>query len=415
MYKRQVFADDGALLSGLTREQALDLARPFAAEAGSRPRYEGLLTDADQWTFGARRLLPLHRVALGDAAGTDLYLSDRAGEPAMKTTRAGRLWGYLGAVPHWLYFTPLRRHSTLWTQSILVVSVAGCLTCLSGLVWGLWRLARSRRYRFPDAPSRSPYAGLMRWHHYAGLAFGCVTFTWVFSGLLSMNPGDWSPDTAPTAAQQEAVAGGPLDLSALTLERLRAAAETLGASSAPRELEVVPFAGELHLLAVRTAATDERLVPLSTSNREVFAGFDRGRMAAAAQRAMPDSTIDEEAWLDEYDAYYYDRSRRLPLPVLRVRYRDVLATWLYLDPRRGAIVHKEERRSRLNRWLYHGLHSLDFPILYYRRPLWDVVVVALSAGGLLLSGSAILPAARRLRRRLRQTLDGKKPPLDERP
>ena len=36
-----------------------------------------------------------------------------------------------------------------------------------------------------------------------------------------------------------------------------------------------------------------------------------------------------------------------------------------------------ERASRWNRWLYHGFHSLDFPFLYYKRPLWDIVVILL--------------------------------------
>jgi len=104
------------------------------------------------------------------------------------------------------------------------------------------------------------------------------------------------------------------------------------------------------------------------------------------------------SWLDDYDAYYYDRARRLSLPVLRVRYDDPQSTWLYFDPRHGAIARKEERLTRVNRWLYHGLHSLDFPFLYYRRPLWDVVVIVLSLGGIVLSATTLSASWRRLRR-----------------
>jgi hypothetical protein len=60
-------------------------------------------------------------------------------------------------------------------------------------------------------------------------------------------------------------------------------------------------------------------------------------------------------------------------------------------------VRKEERLSRVNRWLYHGFHSLDFPFLYWRRPLWDVAIVALSLGGLASAVTSLLPAWRRLR------------------
>jgi hypothetical protein len=60
--------------------------------------------------------------------------------------------------------------------------------------------------------------------------------------------------------------------------------------------------------------------------------------------------------------------------------------------------------GRLNRWLYHGLHSLDFPLLYPRRPLWDALVIALSAGGLALAATTLLPGWRRLRSRVRPLL-----------
>jgi len=61
-------------------------------------------------------------------------------------------------------------------------------------------------------------------------------------------------------------------------------------------------------------------------------------------------------------------------------------------------VRNEGRLSRANRWLYHGLHSLDFPILHTRRPLWDIVVIALSLGGLVVSATTLVPAGHRLKR-----------------
>jgi len=82
--------------------------------------------------------------------------------------------------------------------------------------------------------------------------------------------------------------------------------------------------------------------------------------------------------------------------VLRIRYADALRTWLYLDPSRGVIASRLERSTRWNRWLYHGFHSLDFPFMYYKRPLWDIVVILLSLGGIAISVTSALPAWRRL-------------------
>ncbi len=72
-------------------------------------------------------------------------------------------------------------------------------------------------------------------------------------------------------------------------------------------------------------------------------------MLGAAHDAMPGVPIEGVYWMSEYDAYYYSRSRQLNLPVLRVRFADPQRTWLYLDPKPGAIVRKEERLSG-TRW-----------------------------------------------------------------
>jgi len=107
----------------------------------------------------------------------------------------------------------------------------------------------------------------------------------------------------------------------------------------------------------------------------------------------------DSAWLQEYDSYYYSHDNEKALPVLRIRYDDPKQTWLYLDPQHGVIASRLERASRWNRWLYHGFHSLDFPFLYYRRPLWDIVMIVLSLGGLAMSITSALPAWRRLMKR----------------
>ena len=140
------------------------------------------------------------------------------------------------------------------------------------------------------------------------------------------------------------------------------------------------------------------MVSVDHPERGAFSRFDADAVEGVAASAMPGSAIVEASWLRRYDAYYYGRNPRPRLPVLRVRYDDPDDTWLYFDPYRGSIARKEERLTRLNRWLYHGLHSLDFPFLYGRRPLWDVVVVLLSCGGLLVSVTSMAQGWRRLRR-----------------
>jgi hypothetical protein len=379
-----VFADTGERLERVGPDEAIAIAKAFAAGGNATPRYDAYLTGPDQWTLGEpRRSLPLHRIAMGDAADSYVYISERTGEAVMLTDGAARRWSYAGAVLHWLYFTPLRRESALWAQVIIWSSIAGCVLCLSGLVWGVWRFSAAARYRLKRERSHTPYAGLMRWHHYAGLIVGAFSFTWIFSGLLSMNPWDVAPGTSPTRAQRDAMAGGPLRLDRLTIDSLLDAADRFRPA---RELDAAQFGGE----PFWTPAIDPPL------------RYDEGTLHAAAPRAMPDAAERDAAWLEAYDSYYYDRGAALPLPVLRVRYDDPDRTWLYLEPRRGVIVQREVRGSRVNRWLYHGLHSLDFPFMYYRRPLWDIIVIVLSIGGIVLSATTIAAGVHRLRRHARR-------------
>jgi hypothetical protein len=384
-----IFADTGEPLGEVSRQDALDEARRFAPEHSNTIAYDARLRTPDQWTIEHRALLPLHRIAVGDEAGSHLYISAQTGEPVQKTTRSSRRWGYAGAVIHWIYFTPFRVNTALWTQFIIWSSIVGLAMCLTGMVWGVWQYF----------PGRSRYSGWMKWHHYAGLIFGATTITFLFSGLLSMDPWNWQPGTAPTRQQREAATGGPLDLDGITADRLRGAAAALGPEEF-KELEVVQFQGEPYIRSAR------RLVSALMPERGAFTAFERATMERVAAAAMPDVAIRDAIWLEEYDAYYYARydAAPLPLPVLRVRYDDPVRTWLYLDPGRGAVVRKEERLTRLNRWLYHGLHSWDFPFLYDKRPLWDIVVIALSIGGLISGVTTVVPAFKRLRRHARRLM-----------
>jgi hypothetical protein len=293
-----------------------------------------------------------------------------------------------------------------------------------------------RRFRLKRVPSQSPYAGWMKWHHYTGLVFGAITLTWTYSGLLSMGPFNWFQSPGITAAQREAYTGGPLRVDLMTLDGLRGSlaelerawvggSERISALRVVKELEATQFRGEPFWLAYRAPSAAEAsqwmhvgLMPRTPRPRlahqyvaaadpaaGTFARFDEPRfgresMLEIARAAMPGVPIADAVWLQEYDAHYYDLRAGRALPVLRVRYADDVRTWLYLDPVRGAIVQRTDDTRRLRRWLYQGLHSLDFPFLYYKRPLWDIVVIVLSIGGLALSATTLLPGWRRLRRNI---------------
>jgi hypothetical protein len=113
---------------------------------------------------------------------------------------------------------------------------------------------------------------------------------------------------------------------------------------------------------------------------------------------MPNTRTREIEWLTAYDSYYYDRAAERPLPVLRVKYADAAGSWLYLAARDGALIQRETAKGRRVRWLYHGLHSLDFPGLYQAGWVWNITIVSLCTGGLLLSMTSVVVGWRFLRK-----------------
>jgi hypothetical protein len=277
----------------------------------------------------------------------------------------------------------------------------GILLSLAGIAAGLLRFSPSRRYRFPrQRHSSVPYAGWKRWHYLLAAGFGLATFTWIFSGLMTMDPGNWSPGPDPSEREVRTFAGGDLDASLFRVTPAEALSD-LQSCIRPVELEMMLFQGRPYYLA-RGRKGEVQLLSAEKAGGTCISEVPTDELRIASQRTEGGAPIAEIAMLDAYDAYYYDRDRQKPLPVLRVRFDDPRHTWLYVNPRMGLIAARFTNRSRLERWLYSGLHDLDFPFLYWHRPAWDLTVIGLSVGGLALSLSSIVLALKYLRRQYRK-------------
>lgn len=390
-----VFADDGRYVDSARPQDAVAVVEQMFPEHRGGARLIETRAEPDQWTIGNRfdSTGALHVVSLGDVAATHLYVAEATGEIVMKTDRKSRFWGYAGPVMHWFYFTPLRaERAPLWSNLIVYGSVVGCLLCVLGLVIGLYRFSIARRYL--HGTSMTPYAGWLRWHHYAGLLFGVVTFTFTFSGLLTMTPWNLFPGGGPTREMVAAIRGDGIALDRFALPP-SAALAALQTRFAPKEVELIQFMGTPFYAAYdgsRRVLVSAGSGPLRTRD-----GFTRDELLTAATAAMSGLTPTDVAWLTEYDAYYYSRTGAAPLPVLRTKFDDPDQTWLYLNANDASIVRAEVAGSRTERWLSQALHSLDFPGLYQTGWIWYPLIIGLSLGGLVLSATAVIIARRVLR------------------
>ena len=120
--------------------------------------------------------------------GEQVYVSQSSGEVVQYTTTASRIGAYLGPIPHWFYFTPLRKNGPQWSRVVIWSSGIGTIAAIIGVVIGIWMYSPSRKYRYAGAPTSIPYRGQKRWHTVFGLIFGVATVTYAFSGMLSMDP-----------------------------------------------------------------------------------------------------------------------------------------------------------------------------------------------------------------------------------
>jgi hypothetical protein len=331
----------------------------------------------------------------------------------MVTSRRSRTLAWLGTIPHWFYFASLRANQPLWYRIVVWTSGLGVVLALLGLVLGVTQY----RWTRPATASRIPYSGWMRWHYVTGVVFGVFTLTWVFSGLLSMEPFGWATQPG-LQIPREAFTGGAVDLGrfaaidAARWERVMAGREPI------KEIEFLRIHDEPYY-GVRTARVlnepwrRERLhQPYNVSGRlqgnRLFvhaeslvvrdAPFSSQAIVARMTEAVPDVPVVATELLQEYDSYYYSRGSQLPLPILRVKFADADRTWVYVDPEVSQVVARIHKLDRVERWIYNGLHSLDFSFWYNRRPLWDIGVLTLMLGGLASSTIGLYLGIRRVRR-----------------
>ena len=393
-----VFADTGAPFLPAGLNAARMVARRFSGAPGDAIEYEGLVERPDQWMLVARAALPAHKFRVDDAAGTELYVSRRTAEVAMVTTRRDRVLAWIGAIPHWFYLPALRIDRPLWEGVIVWTSAVGCLIAITGLLLGVTRF---RWWRPPGGKPRIPYAGWMRWHYLTGVVFGIATLAWVFSGLLSVQPFAWM-EVRGLQVPPHALSGGPLVLSDFP-EIDRAAWERATGKRAVREVLLRRIDGapyyDIRASSDRAGGSGNERLLLSAETLLPHQPAPAEVLVARLGAALPDVPVTDAARLESYDAYYYGRGADgPPLPVLRVRFADPLETWIYVDAAAGRVVGSVHHYSRLERWLFNGLHSLDFTFWYDRRPLWDIGLISLSLGGLASSGIGLWIGAGRVRR-----------------
>jgi cytochrome b subunit of formate dehydrogenase len=376
---RTVDARSGQLRPPLSDAAASALAETFSGRRALRTE----LLERDQWTVpqGMNAYRPLLRVELDDPEGLELYVSPAAAEVVRDTRRAERFWNWLGAVPHWIYFTELRRYPQAWHSVVVWLALPGVVLAVTGLVLGIWHL-------FLNRVRWIPYRQFwLRLHHISGLVAAIFTLTWIFSGLLSMNPfGVFASRGALNEERSQWV--GAKAIVTLNPAQALAAAQVSNPRLEAKEIDVLQVAGQAWY-RVRGFAGDSGTQALVRA--DVPSGIQPSVLAA-----LPDVTVQASlagahagtatlTRLTAYDDQYYAREINgntpytRPLPVWHAQWADGVT--LYADPASARLLLRVDDSNRWQRVLYNGLHSFDFAPLLARPWLRDALVLLLSLLG----------------------------------
>ncbi len=346
----------------------------------------------EQWIpFGAlKQHFPIYKYYFADQDKHQLYISSKTAEVLQYTSREERCWAWLGAIPHWIYFTSLRQDVDRWITVVVVLSGIGCFFCLTGLYLGIHdiRLARHQR-------KLSPYKKFWyKWHHLIGTFFGLFVLTFCFSGMMSLvrvedlgirSRLDFNPHQR---LRQMKPVSYPLDYR----EVIHAYPHQI------RQLEWKQF-GSIPFYQIWTdsgqvcvdARYPQSIKPLSITAEEI--------------RSILQEVHGEEAtlkieWQTELDTYYISRKKEVSLPVWKVSIEDADASCYYIDPYSGEYKYIG-RPARWQHWLYPAMHSLQIPGIATHNWLWHMIMWSLMLGGTFISLSGVWLTVKYIRRKIK--------------
>jgi hypothetical protein len=379
-----IFADNGTKLKSIEILLAKKIALQFVKKDVDVASVETLF-QLDQWIPREKfmKYMPIYKVHMNDDSKTTIYVSSVNGEVVQMHTLKQRILSWLGPIPHWIYPKDLIIRRPLWRQVVIWVSSMGCLLCLSGITIGFMRLKKQ------NGAYRSPYKrGWFRWHHYTGFCFGILAFSWVFSGLLSMHPFQWSPSTSISAAESH-VWHGEANLFRNSILPIARVLELYKA----KQIQLLHLAGKPFYLVL----DDEcKTILIDASQLSIYARKMLPSEKLLHVKRFHPGIAYEWKMLFEEDEYYYSKNRNKSFPVLLVKFKDPSKSWYYIDPRTASIPLKMEKISRINRWVYHGLHSMDFRNFFHYRPWWDLVVLIFLLFGLSVSFTGLILTVKKL-------------------
>lgn len=342
------------------------------------------LYNLEQWIpFGQlKKEFPIYKFYFDDPERHELYIASKTGKVLQMTDKDSRFWAWVGAIPHWIYFTSLRQDAKRWIDVVVCLSGIGCIMCVAGIYLGVrdFRLARKRRKGI------SPYKKTWyKWHHIIGTFFGLFVLTFAFSGMMSLaRVQDWGIRAKlPIEPNREIRNMAPApDKYTLDYRSVIAAYP-----NQIRQLEWNSF-GDIPFYTLQNGTENTTIQIDATDSIPRHLYLKEEQILAVIRNVHGTNSTMKTTLLDHYDTYYVSRKHRLPLPVWKIELADVDNSCYFVHPGSGQYRYVNTP-ARWMHWMYPALHSLSIKFLVERPILWNIVMWGFMLTGTFVSLSGV--------------------------
>lgn len=351
------------------------------------------LRELDQWIPFSRLRdeFPIYKFHFDDKEKHQLYISSKTGKAIQFTNKENRFWAWIGAIPHWIYFTRLRQNAELWSNLIILLAGIGCIMCISGIILGVCSYIKQmkKRIQWKTVYKKQLY----KLHHIFGFIFGLFVFTFAFSGMMSLaKVPQWMVKVHRADIQRCIHNTVPIIPENYKLDYRNLLNEYNGLV---KSIEWSSF-GDIPLYKV---VIKDSMYTFDASVQEIKLLRISEEMIRNRLSKIHNETITINQ-ISEYDNYYIDRKARLPLPVYRVDVKDADNSTYYVSPDDGHIIYYNSN-TKARRYAYQMLHCFNVDCLIKYPILWNIVMWSTMIGGTVISFTGFLLGFKYIKRRFK--------------
>jgi hypothetical protein len=356
-----------------------------------------LINSLEQWIPWSyyKPLLPFYKCFINDADHTVLYISKKTGTIVQKTNKKNRLLAWIGAIPHWIYFSKLRQNTGWWRFVVILISVVGIVVSASGIIVGFIRIRKKRGI--------TPYKKFWyKWHHLTGFFFGLFVFTFILSGFFSMvKVPDWLAFV--NSEKREKISwNNKLNLQhhhqTTPLQIWKALEQKTGI----RKIAWKTIHGTPAYFVYYNNYQQPQMYWLINNKIEKARSYTMKQIKQLAANKFKNLTFSTSIQ-KEYDNYYSASAMHyLPYPAFKIKLNDTSKTWLYINPATGEEIRRLTKNQRIHRWLYRFLHTFDLAILKKSDGIRKTILFILSIFGMAVSFTGLLLSIKWLNRKTKK-------------